>query len=110
MAVAPSHLLGRVADPFVDESLIDRLARTGGDEAVTRHMPAAKHFPFPVRKRPLEVIVGLVLGERQDARFPPCLDGRQAALQGRRPRLVPLVPSALAPLLAARDEPALAEE
>jgi hypothetical protein len=45
VAVSPPHLLGRVADPFVDEPLVDAAARAESDERMPEDVPAFDDRP-----------------------------------------------------------------
>src|SRR5262245_47658011 len=51
MAVSPPLLFALMADPFVNQPLIDAVAGTGGNEAMAEDMIAANLLPFGVGQR-----------------------------------------------------------
>ncbi len=103
VAVAPTHLLCRMPNPFVDQPLVDAGRRAARDEAVTEHVPAMHDLQSRPGQRSLEMVVRFVRRQR----------GNRRPLAAVRPlagpfRLVP--PCLLAPmagggasLAAARD-------
>ena len=60
MTVTASHFFGRMADPFVDHSLVDSLSCTVTAKRVTKGMPAAKVLESTSFERGPEMIVALV--------------------------------------------------
>ena len=46
MSIASSHFFGRVANKFVNDSLIHSIAREIADKAVPQTMPALYLFPL----------------------------------------------------------------
>lgn len=73
--------LRRVAEPRIDETLIDTSGRTVGRERMTEDVGASDDVPFLFGKRPLEVIVYLVLGVLGRVRAK--VDRRRSPLGGR---------------------------
>ena len=68
MPVALALLVGLVADPFVDQSLIDALAGTGADETMAQDVEATDHFPRGIGQCPLEMVMYLIFGETRRGR------------------------------------------
>src|SRR3954447_5921096 len=100
MPVAAPLLLRLVADPLVDEPLVDATRRADADERVTERMPALDDRPGGAREAPLQVVVRLLGGELGERRGLPFPDRREPALEpGRADLLVPMSRRA-APLLA----------
>ncbi len=64
MAVAAALLLGLMAYDVVDDALVDAPARQGGDEGMTKNMPALQPFPRAEAKSPPEIMVGFTGRDR----------------------------------------------
>ena len=60
------HLFRLMTDPGVDEPLVDPLGRTGGAKGMPQHVPATQHPPLAAGQGTLEVVAGLVAGDRRD--------------------------------------------
>lgn len=65
MPISASHLLGLMSEPSINEPLVDAFRRAIGGERMAKNMPAAQHLPFAIGNCPLEMIVGLVAGDRR---------------------------------------------
>lgn len=63
VSISPPNLFGRVADPFVNQSLIDAHRCTVRNERVAEHVPAANVTPLRSVEGPLEKHVRFVLRE-----------------------------------------------
>lgn len=50
MSVATALVVGLVANPGIDEALVDALGSAIGNEAVPKNMPATDVFPFGMGK------------------------------------------------------------
>ena len=64
VAVSPAHGFRRVADPGVDDSLIDSLGGAVAAEGVAEAVPTRDDFPFGIGQCGVEELVGLAFGER----------------------------------------------
>ena len=73
--VAAAHLLGLVAHPLIDHSLIDPRGRAVGHERVPENVPAAHPLPLAPRNGSLEVVVRLVARQRHTTRPPRLASG-----------------------------------
>jgi len=102
MAIPAPLFLRLMADDFVDDPLIDTVAGQGRHEAVPEDMVAPDHAPLAAFQGPLQMISGLVLGQREDAGPLPFLDASQPGRQRPRP-VLPRVAGREAALLAAPD-------
>lgn len=56
--VATTHFVGGVADPGIDEALVDAFAGAIADETVAEDVPTAEFFPLAAGERSLEMILG----------------------------------------------------
>lgn len=64
VSVTSDHLLGLMAHPSVDRSLIYTGRGTIGAKGVTEDMPASKLVPIGACERAFEMIMGLVASQR----------------------------------------------
>ena len=80
MLVALLLLGGLVAHPCIDQPLVDAPAGADRGEAVPQGMPARHDRPFAILQRPIEMVGGLILGQRGDARQFALLYAGQPAL------------------------------
>ena len=59
----PFANFGRMSKPCVNKSLIDALSSAIACEGMAQDVPTAKHIPFRMTQRSLEMIVDLVAGK-----------------------------------------------
>lgn len=109
LAIARPLFVRLMADPLVDQPLIDRPAGACGYEAVSQDVVAADHAPFGSCQSPLQMVVGLVLGHGHDPGRLVLADGSQPILHRTGP-ILPQMPGRPAPPLAPLDMLRLCEQ
>lgn len=68
--VSSPHLFGLVAHPLVDQSLVNPLGGTVRRKRVSQDVPTSQPCPLAALHRSLEMVVGLVAGQRHRLRAP----------------------------------------
>jgi hypothetical protein len=77
--IPTAHLVCGMAQPAVDQSLVNPFGGTVRREAVTGDVPAFDDAPSASSQRPPQMVVRLVLGDRGESQPLALPHGRQAS-------------------------------
>ena len=63
VSIASSHFVRLVADPRVDDSLVNSLAGTAANKAVPKNVPPSEYAPSGCAERALQMVRGLMYSQ-----------------------------------------------